>query len=103
VVNARYNEIRAVYLAARHGHPIVNGYSGGAPVSYGAHVALLGDPLATGEPSWQAILDSGATCLVVHEWAFDGGNGKAFSDWLEAHGAVPLATFLSDRLFQIPR
>ncbi len=98
-----HNEVRAVYLTIGHGHPIVNGYSGGAPLSYGAHVALLADPLATGEPAWQAILDSGATCLVVHEWAFEGGTGKAFSDWLEAHGALPLATFRSDRLFQIPR
>ncbi len=98
-----HNEVRAVYLTIRHGHPIVNGYSGGAPPSYGAHIALIADPLATGEPAWQAILDSGATCLVVHEWAFEGGVGKAFSDWLEAHGALPLATFRSDRLFQVPR
>jgi hypothetical protein len=97
------SEIRAVFLSTRHGHPILNGYSGGFPASYDARVAVLGDPLVSGEGAWEALVSSGATCVVVHQWAFEGGNGAAFSGWLLSHGAVPLATFKGDRLFGIGR
>jgi hypothetical protein len=96
-------ETRAVFLSARHRHPIVNGYSGGFPPSYESRKRLLGDPLAHGDAAWQALLDSGATCVIVHEWAFDDGGGRAISGFLEANGARPLATFKADRLFEIPR
>jgi hypothetical protein len=96
------SETRAVYLSTRHGHPIVNGYSGGVPPAFARLAQSLADPFATGEPVWQDILHSGATCLVVHEWAF-AGSGPAFSAWLEAHGARPLVTVNSDRAFLVPR
>jgi len=95
-------ETRAVYLSTRHGHPILNGYSGGFPASYSQRLSLLMDPIASGDAAWQSILESGATCLVVHQWAFE-GTGPALSTWLQSHGAIPLATFKSDRLFKVPR
>jgi hypothetical protein len=96
-------ETRAVYLSTLHGHPILNGYSGGFPDSYGRRLSLLVDPMSSGDAAWQCLLDSGATCLVVHQWAFPDDNGAAMTRWLESHGAVPLATIKSDRLFAIPR
>jgi hypothetical protein len=96
-------ETRAVYLSTRHGHPILNGYSGGFPDSYGRRLSLLVDPMSAGDAAWQSILDSGANCLVVHLWAFDDGHGAAMTRWLESHGAIPIATFKSDRLFSVPR
>lgn len=95
-------ETRAVYLSTRHGHPIINGYSGGSPAAFDRRESLLKDPVGTGDAAWQAIVDSGATCLVVHQWAFP-GSGPALSDWLHGHGAIPLATIKSDRLFLVRR
>lgn len=98
-----HGETRAVFLSTLHRHPILNGYSGGFPASYEARKDVLQNPVAAGEPAWQALLDSGATCIVVHEWAFDNGNGPTFSRWLEAHGATLVAVMGSDRIYAVAR
>ena len=98
-----HDETRAVYFSARHGHPLVNGYSGGFPASYLRRKEILGDPPSRPTEAWRALLESGATCVVVHEWAFEGGNGPAASRWLEEHGALPLASISRARIYGIAR
>ena len=97
-----FDETRAVYFSARHRHPIVNGYSGGFPSSYTARRRVLGQPLAQPDEAWRALTASGATCAVVHEWAFEGTDGRRVSDWLEARGAIRLAVFNRDVVYQLP-
>jgi len=98
-----HDETRAVYFSARHGHPIVNGYSGGFPASYLRRKDLLADPPSRPAEAWQALIDSGATCVIVHEWAFEGDNGKAASRWLEEQGALPLASISGSRVYAVER
>jgi len=94
-----HDEARAVYFSARHGHPIVNGYSGGFPASYLRRREALVDPPSRSDEAWQALIESGATCVIVHEWAFEGWNGAAVSRWLEARGARPLAKIGSAQVY----
>ena len=98
-----HGETRAVFLSTRHWHPILNGYSGGFPAHYRRLVPLLADPLAAGDDAWRALVASGATCIVVHEWDFGAGTGQHLSRWLEARGARPVTAFKSDRVFELRR
>jgi len=96
-----HDEARAVYFSAKHGHPIVNGYSGGFPASYRRRQNVLIDPRSRPDEAWRAMIESGATCVIVHEWAFEGWNGAALSLWLEERGARPLAKIGSSRVYEL--
>jgi len=73
---ATFDDVRAAYFSARHGHPIVNGYSGELPASYRRRRDILSVPLDRPNIASSALASSGATCVVVHEWAFEGGAGR---------------------------
>jgi len=47
------------------------------------------------------VIESGATCVIVHEWAFEGRNGAAVCRWLEDRGAVPLAKISGSHVYGI--
>ena len=97
-------EIRYVYYAAAHWQPITNGYSGGFPPDYQARVARLKNVAANPEASWQSLLDSGSTHVVLHPAAFaHPGDAVNVQSWLTAHGAKLLEQFPDgDTLFAIP-
>lgn len=87
-------EIRYVYYAATHWKPITNGYSGSFPPDYSARVARLQRVAADPEASWQSLLDSGTTHVVLHPAAFaNPADAVTVQGWLEAHGARLLETF----------
>ena len=96
-----HDETRAVYFSAKHGHPLVNGYSGGFPASYLRRREVLADPPSRPDEAWKTIVESGATCIIVHEWAFEGWNGAATSRWLEERGALPLAKIGNSRVYEV--
>ncbi len=97
-------EIRYVYYAATHWKPITNGYSGSFPPDYSARVARLQRVAADPEASWQSLLDSGSTHVVLHPAAFaNPADAELVRGWLTAHGVRILEQFPDgDTLFALP-
>lgn len=96
-------ELRYVYYATVHHQRLLNGYSGGFPRSYLARVAALqrlgGDP----GRAWQALVDAGATHVVLHRGATTEADADLTAAWLDAHGARLVATFAGeDLLYEMP-
>ena len=98
-------EIRAVYYAAIHGKPIVNGYSGAFPPGYRRRMAALQRFKEDGELAWQALLAAKTTHVIVRVRAFaTPSEGLAVLAWLDAHGARQVSAYEEGAvLFAVPR
>ena len=94
-------DIRYMFYSTRHWKPLVNGYSGGMPEEYNTLNFSLQDALDRPDRAWQALLQSGATHVVVHEAFYEERRGRAIGDWLRSRGAQELASFGGDHVFQI--
>jgi hypothetical protein len=94
-------DIRYMFYSTRHWRRLVNGYSGGAPASYGFLTESLNDIPTRPDAAWEAVSHSGATHLVVHEGFFKADFGRAISAWAGAHGAHEVAAFGADRVFSV--
>jgi hypothetical protein len=94
-------DIRYMFYSTRHWRRLVNGYSGGAPESYGFLTEALNDALTRPDRAWDALSRSGATHLVVHEGAFREDFGRQLSAWAASHGARQLAVLGTDRVFSV--
>ena len=94
-------DVRYMFYSTLHWRPLANGYSGGAPDSYGLLSESLKDLLRRPEPAWNALASSGATHAIVHENSYADGRGSQVSNWLRSHSARELAVFDSDRVFAI--
>ncbi|PWT84675.1 MAG: hypothetical protein C5B57_04425 [Blastocatellia bacterium] len=94
-------ETRYMFYSIFHWKRLVNGYSGGAPKDYGLWAERFKDVLDAPESAWQAVLESRATHLLVHESSYAGDRGTRISQWARAHGAGELAVFDTDRVFSI--
>jgi hypothetical protein len=94
-------DVRHVYYSAVHWHPILNGYSGFFPLSFMRRAAVWGRPLQAPDAAWRAVVESGATHVVVHGQAYAGSEQPAPDAWLVAHGARLAGTFGDDRLYKI--
>jgi hypothetical protein len=94
-------ELRYMFYSINHWHPLLNGYSGTFPTSYGRGSALLHRPLNAPDLAWQSIRDSGATHAVVHEGLYLNREGRDISLWLVRQGARQVAGFDGDRVFQL--
>lgn len=98
-------EIRAVYYAAAHGKPILNGYSGAFPPGYKRRVAAIRRFQVDGQAAWDALIDAGTTHVVVHTPAFaNPDESRAVLAWLNSHGARRVTSYSEgDALYEIPR
>jgi hypothetical protein len=94
-------ETRYMYFSTRHWRPLVNGYSGGAPVAYGLWVERFKEILRSPDSAWAALRETRATHLVVHEGSYAGDRGARISAWARDHGAREVAAFDRDRVFVI--
>lgn len=94
-------EARYMFYSTLHWRPLANGYSGGAPDSYGLLSESLKDLLRRPEPAWTALASSGATHVIVHENSYADGRGSQISNWLRSHGARELGVFDGDHVFAI--
>ena len=93
------------YMRAQrvHGKPLVNGYSGHVPESH-TRLGYLHTPLTYPATEWDTLLSSGATHVIVHEWAFRSlERGKRVSEWLEGNGAFELERSVNDVLYRLPK
>jgi hypothetical protein len=94
-------ETRYMFYSTLHWRQLVNGYSGGAPAQYGLWAERFKDVLDRPQPAWQAVIESRATHIVVHEGSYVEGHGHQISEWVRAHGGRELAAFGSDRVFSV--
>jgi hypothetical protein len=94
-------DVRYMFYALGHGHPLVNGYSGGAPADYQTLTETFEDFPAYPDRAWQAITASGATHVVLHEAGYEPGRGQQIAQLISAHGGHEVAAFGTDHIFAI--
>jgi hypothetical protein len=94
-------DVRYMLYSTSHWRRLVNGYSGGAPIEYELLAESLKEAVTRPAPAWQALLDSTATHIVVHEGFYKADRGVRLSAWLGASGAREVASFGSDRVFAL--
>jgi len=94
-------DLYAVFYAGYHRKPLVNGYSGFFPESNQSlgHAFNLRaqDPPA----AWRAVLESGATHVLVHEAAYPENHQQEVTHWLQSSGAREILVDGRDRLFTV--
>ncbi len=96
-------DLLAMYDSLVHHLPILNGYSGFFPVSYGRLTFALGELPRHPELSLDAMREGGATHAIVHEATFIGPDGTNTSAWLRRLGATELYRDGPDVLLALPR
>jgi hypothetical protein len=94
-------DIRYMFYSTLHWKPLVNGYSGGEPSDYQLLETSLQDVRTRPDRAFQALVDSGATHVVVHEAFYAAEGGARVTDWLRSRGARELATMGRDRVFEL--
>jgi hypothetical protein len=94
-------ELRYMFYSTQHWHPLLNGYSGVFPLSYGLRVSLLSHPLNSPDFSWNALMEGGATHAVLHQSLYLDDEGRRIATWLESRGATQVAEFDGDRVFEL--
>lgn len=95
-------DIQFMHAQRRHGWPLVNGFSGYFPQTH-MRTGLVKDALISPDRGWWAIERSGASHVIVHEWAFASiDRGRRVSQWLRENGAVEVARTENDALFRLP-
>jgi len=95
-------DVRYMFYSTNHWRPLVNGYSGGAPLQYALLTESLKDLASRPDRAWQALANSSATHVIVHEAFYTADGGRSVSDWLRARGAREVAAFGPDRVFSLP-
>jgi hypothetical protein len=105
VIELPYGEVafetRYMIYSISHWRRLVNGYSGGMPDRSGLWAERFKEVLDKPAAAWQAVIESQATHIVVHEASFSDGGGPRVSEWAREHGAHELAAFGGDRIFSI--
>ena len=94
-------ELRYVFYSTVHWRPIVNGYSGGFPDSYLRLRSYLDDPRRAPNDSYDALLASGATHLILHTAAYRDTERAEIRAWVESRGMHPVATFGEDLVYRL--
>lgn len=83
-------ELRYMFFSATHGRRLLNGYSGVFPPSYVARQRRLANPLEHPMEALDALHD--ATHVIIHARAWRDDTGQRLVEWLEAAGAIEIAT-----------
>ncbi|MSO55824.1 MAG: hypothetical protein EXQ55_02725 [Acidobacteria bacterium] len=94
-------ELRYIYYSTEHWHPLINGYSGTFPLSYGLRASRLRKPEESPETAMESLTTAGVTHAVVHENFYKDGQGQAVSAWLASHGGKLIAEFDGDKVFAL--
>ena len=96
-------DLQFVFYQPVHGHPIVNGYSGGFPQTFYNNRDAFMSASTIPDLAWRRLHDVGATHVIVHGEAFRAGQVDVIGRWLTARGATQMVVFGSDRVFAVPR
>jgi hypothetical protein len=94
-------DIRAMFYSIVHRGRLLNGYSGFAPRHYGLLALVLSDVPRQATTAWNALRDSGASHVIVHEAAWLDDRGPRTTATLKALGAIELFRDGSDVLLRV--
>ena len=96
-------DIRYRFYSTLHWKPLVNGYSGGEPSEYQLLETSLQDVRARPDRAWQALVNSAATHVVVHEALFVRDDGPSLTAWMTERGGREVVRFGADVVVELPR
>ena len=85
-----------MFYSTLHWKPLVNGYSGGAPPDYELLDTSLQDVTTRPDRAWQALVDSRATHVIVHEASYVRDAGRRDQRGSAARGGREVARFGGD-------
>jgi hypothetical protein len=94
-------DVQAVFYSGYHRKHLVNGYSGFFPESHVSLIRALNQRGRDPQVAWSAVLNSGATHILVHTGAYLPGHQEEITQWLLASGAHEILADGTDRLFTI--
>jgi hypothetical protein len=94
-------EVRYMFYATNHWHPLLNGYSGTFPLSYSLRGVLLRHPLDSPDLAWKSLMEDGTTHAVVHGDLFLDDEDDAIGKWLVERGARQIAGFGGDKVYAL--
>jgi hypothetical protein len=94
-------DVRAVYYSISHWKPLVNGYSGFVPPHYGGLISRLSNHDRDPGAAEQALRESRATHVLVHDQGFSNSDAQSVRRWLESVGARTVAVDSGDTLYAI--
>jgi len=95
-------DLRAMFYSVGHHARLLNGYSGFFPPHYARLALALSDVPHHPELAWNALQNSGATHVLVHERAWLDDQGPNTSAMLERLGAREVFRDGSDVLLKLP-
>jgi hypothetical protein len=96
-------DIRYMFYSTLHWKPLVNGYSGGEPSDYQLLETSLQDVRTRPDRAWQALIDSRATHVIVHEALLVRDEGPSLTAWITKRGGREVARFGADAVVELPR
>jgi hypothetical protein len=94
-------DIRAMFYSLVHHARLLNGYSGFFPQHYGLLALSLSDVPGHSMTAWDALRDSGASHVIVHEAAWLDDRGPRTTETLKQLGATELFRDRSDVLLRL--
>jgi hypothetical protein len=95
-------DLRAMFYSIGHHARLLNGYSGFFPPHYGQLALALSDVPHHPDPAWNALRDSGATHVLVHERAWLDDQGPRTSAALVNLGGREIFRDGTDVLIKLP-
>jgi hypothetical protein len=95
-------DIRAMFYSGVHHARLLNGYSGFFPQHYGLLALSLSDVPGHATTAWDALRDSGASHVIVHEAAWLDDRGPKTTAALKQLGALELFRDRGDVLLRLP-
>jgi hypothetical protein len=98
-------DLQYVYYQHAHHLPIVNGFSGGAPLWYFRTVDAFDQMSRDPSTAWDVLSRSGASHAIVHRQAYQQSrvsNADVVEHWIVTHGGRLTRTFGDDRLYTLP-
>ena len=95
-------DARAMFYSIGHWRRLVNGYGGFFPPSYGQLVVALSDVPRHPHVAWDALRNSGASHVIVHEASYPGASGPETTAALIELGATQLFRDNADVLLALP-
>ena len=95
-------DLQSVFYQRVHRHPLVNGYSGGFPLSYYENRDAFDHIDVVPVAAWRRVHLSGATHIVVRRAAFTATRARDLERWLSTHGARRIREFGTDAVYEVP-
>lgn len=94
-------DLPSVFYQRVHRHPIVNGYSGGFPLSYYENRDAFDHFDIVPGAAWHRVRSSGATHIVVRRAALNDDRARQLERWIVAHDARLIRRLGTDAVYEV--